>query len=512
MVSSGNGGTHKLYETGDKKPCLIDTQNQKGGITLPPIIGRPVLPPIGELLPGGVCRKFRRGRPPIGTLPPSGLTPGMPGGVRPPIGTLPPSGLTPGMPGGVRPPIGTLPPSGLTPGMPGGVRPPVGTLPPSGLTPGMPGGVRPPIGTLPPSGLTPGMPGGVQPPIGAGPPGGTATGGTGGGAALGGGAVAGGLAATGQGRLAGAVRPGVDCIDPRTTPTDGDERPICPAEVLAGEVPLTEGRDLGAPTLWNVWVEPLYVSVRDQRNGLDMDTDLVSLTLGLDRRIDENGVVGGLLSLMKSETDGFDDALQTDVRGFSVGPYAAYRLSPRWAVDGSLTYGQYDNDVEMGALDGDYTSRQIAGSANLHGQFEAGEYLIRPQASLFYAHIDTDAYGLKGDFGPLSLDVPVPDDQFNYGVLGATAEVSRVFVHEDKFYMPYAEVGIGYEFERPNDGEILTGNLSYYTPSAWTGTVRAGVRMLVRDNVQVDVAGGYLSIGQDGLDIWEGKVLVSVGF
>ena len=46
VVSAGNGGTHKLYELGDGKPCLIDTQNQKGGFNFPPDIG---FPPTGDL-------------------------------------------------------------------------------------------------------------------------------------------------------------------------------------------------------------------------------------------------------------------------------------------------------------------------------------------------------------------------------------------------------------------------------------------------------------------------------
>ena len=36
VVSDGNGGTHKLLETSDGKPCLIDTQNQKRDWNIPP--------------------------------------------------------------------------------------------------------------------------------------------------------------------------------------------------------------------------------------------------------------------------------------------------------------------------------------------------------------------------------------------------------------------------------------------------------------------------------------------
>jgi hypothetical protein len=58
VVSNGNGGTHKLYDTSDSKDCLVATQNQKGGFKFPPNISLPspnlpgnVLPPIGNFFP-----------------------------------------------------------------------------------------------------------------------------------------------------------------------------------------------------------------------------------------------------------------------------------------------------------------------------------------------------------------------------------------------------------------------------------------------------------------------------
>jgi hypothetical protein len=39
VVSNGSGGTHKLYGVSSGSDCLLDTQNQKNGITFPPIGG-----------------------------------------------------------------------------------------------------------------------------------------------------------------------------------------------------------------------------------------------------------------------------------------------------------------------------------------------------------------------------------------------------------------------------------------------------------------------------------------
>jgi hypothetical protein len=105
VVSSGNGGTHKLYSSDD---CLLDTQNQKNGFVFPP-----------NIIPPGISR------PPLNRP----LTPTVPGGVKPPIGALPTAPITPMVPGGVTPPIGALPVSPITPTVPGGVTPPIGALP-----------------------------------------------------------------------------------------------------------------------------------------------------------------------------------------------------------------------------------------------------------------------------------------------------------------------------------------------------------------------------------------------
>ena len=42
--------------------------------------------------------------------------------------------------------------------------------------------------------------------------------------------------------------------------------------------------------------------------------------------------------------------------------------------------------------------------------------------------------------------------------------------------------------------------------------MRVGATMLLNESVQVDASAGYLSFGQDDLNIWEGKLQVSFGF
>jgi hypothetical protein len=78
--------------------------------------------------------------------------------------------------------------------------------------------------------------------------------------------------------------------------------------------------------------------------------------------------------------------------------------------------------------------------------------------------------------------------------------------------MPFAELGLQYEFERPDDGRILAGDLSVEETSALTFTTRAGFQMAVNDSFRLEATGGYLSFNQPGLDVWEGKLNLSYAF
>lgn len=506
VVSNGSGGTHKLLDISGSKPCQLATQNQQGGLTFPSGASQLPKAPWQQVIP------------PIATLPPeSGITPGVPGAVRPPIATLPPvSGITPDMPGAVKPPIATLPPdSGITPGMPGAITPPIGTLPPvSGITPGMPGAVTPPIATLPPaSGITPGMPGAVMPPIVTLPPEA---------------GVAPGIeaAVTPPGGIAGGpafstAQRTVECADMQP---DGRVRPTVPcpnatgtgtaAMVAAtGEVVLTPGREFGGAATWNFWVDTRYNGISDRRYGLDLDARSGNISAGMDRRLDENVVAGVAISLADASSDSYGGDWRTKSRGFTVGPYIAGRLSPNWALDGSLSYGSFQNDNQIDILSGSYRAQQFSGAVNLHGLFPLGEAQLRPKLTLTYAHTRSDAYDLSGSLQGIPIAVRFSQASFNLGTIEGYTELNRTFrLASGALVMPYAEIGARYAFDRPEDGQILTGDLTLATPSPWSGTLRAGVRSLVARSTVIEAGVGYLSVGQSGLSAWEARLLASVSF
>ncbi len=164
-------------------------------------------------------------------------------------------------------------------------------------------------------------------------------------------------------------------------------------------------------------------------------------------------------------------------------------------------------------LSGQQDSERLAGEISLHGQYKVDAYLIRPKVSVSWSHIDSDAYDLSGSILNTPVSVSLPGDSFNYGILDLSTEVSRTFrLPDGQPFLVFTELGAEYQFERPNDGKILTGDLTEVTPSPWSFSLRSGFRMLVNDNLQIEATGGYLSFGQDDLDVWEGKLHVSWSF
>ena len=482
-VSNGNGGTHKLYVTDGSKPCLLDTQNQKDGFVFPS-----TLPPF----------------PPIGVLPPvTGLMPGMPGGIIPPIATLPPStGLTPTVPGGVTPPIATLPPpTGVMPTVPGGVTPPIATLPPpSGLMPTVPGGVTPPIATLPPpTGLTPMVPGVVTPPLGSVVPSGEAT-----------------RIAAGANMNCGVGLPersATGSADTRAVDCGESQLRAAAPSPTSAVVPLTEGRDLVVESLWNGWVDLHHIGSQDRRNGLDLDNGTGGVTLGVDRRFGANVVAGLSLSLARSDSDSFGGTMTSQTKGLLVGPYLAVRLSDHWAADAAIAWGRDRTDTQFDVLHGSVDADRTTFAANANGQYEFDGTLVRPRLSAYYAHLSSGAYALQGDVAGQSISLAMASARSNYGMAEASGELTRSFtLSGGSVVAPYARLAVRYEFTRPNDGEILAGDLSTARTSPWGGSLRVGARALADRATMIEAEAGYLSLGQAGLDVWELRLYLSHAF
>ena len=142
-------------------------------------------------------------------------------------------------------------------------------------------------------------------------------------------------------------------------------------------------------------------------------------------------------------------------------------LSPNWVIDTSLSYSQSNIDLQLAVLNASYVSPQYTGTVNLHGQYEVLSVYARPKLSVSYSHIISNAYDLQGTlfegrFFERDVKVHLPKTESNLGYAEASTEFSRMFSFSNGTQiMPYTELGVHHEFERPNAGQILTGDFLF---------------------------------------------------
>ena len=466
FVSNGSGGVHRLFEQGAASnggDCLVDTQNQKNGIQLPPRLPGLIRPPMGGVTP------------PIGTLPPTGVTPGLPSRPTPPTGTLPPTGVTPGLTSRPTPPIGTLPPIGVTPSLPSRPTPPIGTLPPSGLTPGLPGKPTPSPRPLPPTGTLP--PDTVDPEETA-------------------------LAPNRETRCTRS-QSGKFSAPPC-------DKTVVPYENQSGVVaPITPGRDLLPASPWNVWTSLSFNDVDDDRFRGETEIDGVYFGVGVDRFVATNTVVGLQLEFEQSDRDSFDGGLRIDRTAVSAGPYISVLLDERWSVSGLLTVGNVSSDIDILNLSGSSDQLQTRASLSAIGQYDWSGLILRPQVSLTYTHVSAEGIVLDGTIANQVVSVNADMASVWYGDFAPSVEFSRIFYMDGGVLMPFVEVGAVYSF-----GEISNA----FSPSQstefdeWAGTLELGARFATRGGFLLEASVAYNSIFVDDVDSLEAGLFVSWNF
>lgn len=278
-------------------------------------------------------------------------------------------------------------------------------------------------------------------------------------------------------------------------------------------ISITPGREFVPQALWNSWIDGYYFDVRDRRYNLVYDGHDSLIVLGTDRLLRKNLALGLLVAFQNSDTNSFGGNWLTSSNEVIFGPYLGYQITPTWALNTSLGYGNTTNDVNIANFNGRYIAQSCSLEVDMIGQYRYQDLHLRIKPSLFYSYIYTKAYKMSGSLAGVNLTIPVPSDNFSLGIVAVAFEINRDFkLPNFKMLEPFADIGVIYAFERPNNGKILTGNLLLASTSAWSGSARLGARLLVSSSFYIAANGGYLSIGQAELNVWEARLYMSYAF
>lgn len=280
------------------------------------------------------------------------------------------------------------------------------------------------------------------------------------------------------------------------------------------QAPITKARQFDQEKAWNIWSDNYYFHSNDGRNNLDAQGTTTDFVIGADRRIATHLVLGLSFSSIDFNYTAFDGDLKNQAKELNIGPYFGYNISPEWSIEGSLIYGQIQNHNKIASLNSEYRTQVFHTDLHANGLYQFGNFQLRPKPLISFTHFRNPAYPFNGMFKNLLFQINRAKENFNFDFVELRLESN--YTIEDKkgnIIQPYAEPGIDYAFARPNDGQILTGNLNLASTTPVTETVTVGVRTLLFSKAfLIDANGSYLSFGQHGLDVWELKLLASYSF
>ncbi len=277
--------------------------------------------------------------------------------------------------------------------------------------------------------------------------------------------------------------------------------------------PITKGRQIYIEPLWNIWTDNYYYNINDNRHNLESKGATTNFNIGVDRRMSDHLVAGILLSRVGYHVTAINNSLANNATGYNIGPYFGYLITPNWSSNGSLTYGYLQNKNKVSSLNSSYRTQVASGVLQATGAYPFGHFQLRPQPLVSYTHYSNPAYAFNGLNGGAPVQVNRNSESYNFGYAQFKLEGNYSFeTRSANLVQPYVDAGIDYVFAQPNDGQVLTGNLTLATVSPTTETLEVGVRSIISRVFLIDVSGGYLSFGQTGLSVWEMRLLASYSF
>lgn len=269
--------------------------------------------------------------------------------------------------------------------------------------------------------------------------------------------------------------------------------------------------------LWQVWTNVRHTGVSDDRNEIDTSGHANSFLIGIHRSLGKDGLGGIAFANSKTSLGTFGSSVRNEGDSFFVGPYGGYRLDTHWLLDGWAAWGRTDNDTELDVLKGSFKTTTGFISANLTGGYDVGEYLLRPKLALFYSHNKSDAFDYTGSLPYANqiynVTLRVNENSFEYATSEASGDISRIFTTTDGIQIiPALRLGVRYDIERPNDGQILNENLTMESTTPWSGSARIALAIAPQRHQRFEVITGYYSIGRQDLDLWDIRFNAAVNF
>ena len=241
---------------------------------------------------------------------------------------------------------------------------------------------------------------------------------------------------------------------------------------------------------FDAWFEAQY---KEFDAGADRRGDFGIAYAGVDYLLTPDVLVGALVSFDTMEETTDTGTVSGD--GWMAGPYMTARLAPSLYFDGRLAAGESDNRISpFGVYTDEFPAGRWLSMASLTGEFQRGDWTIRPHASLSYLEERQKSY--VDGVGATIPGRTVRLGQFKIG----PAFTGRFEGAEGRIYSPYLKVDAIYNVgdttgatpAEANDAEV----------EGWRARVKAGVSMTTEHGTRLSLGATHDGLGRSDFETW----------
>jgi uncharacterized repeat protein (TIGR01451 family) len=258
----------------------------------------------------------------------------------------------------------------------------------------------------------------------------------------------------------------------------------------------------GIQSAFDVWIEGHVNYFADDRLGIKQNGHTHIVYIGADYRLHPAVLAGVLIQFDWSGESAGQIGTSADGRGWMVGPYVAVRLTQNLSFDGRAAWGASNNHVNPFGLyeDSFSTSRSII-SGRLVGNWFSGPVRFTPSASLISFRETQDNY-------VDAINVLIPKQTVALDRVTLGQEVGYRFrLPEGGMLEPFVGFKGIWDFNKDDAsivGSFVVGN------DPWHGKVEGGAIMQTPWGASLRGTVAYDGIGDRGLNIYQGRLLVTV--
>ena len=186
---------------------------------------------------------------------------------------------------------------------------------------------------------------------------------------------------------------------------------------------------------------------------LQKETHGQALAFGLDKKLDNNNLLGFAIQYGKSDTDIGSSGSTTDSENINLSVYRTRPLDNDNFIEGMFGVGLIDSDLKRisgsDTLTGSRNGTQIFGSINYGKRIDKGDFNLTPIARFDLGYTELDAYSENGT-DALSYDKQTIES----GLASVGVEFSDIVKFNNNNLKPFGSIEYVMDFSNSSEAKM----------------------------------------------------------